>query len=69
MFIEKILRQHRNDFTAMLKCEHCGSTQKLDSGYHDDFYHSKVIPEIGCHSCGKRRDGSGGQSELEHVAA
>lgn len=69
MFIEKILSQHRNDFTATLKCEHCGSTQYLGSGYHDNFYHVSVIPAIGCHACGKRGDDSGGQSELQNVAA
>lgn len=69
MFIEKILTQHRNDFTATLKCEHCESSQKLTTGYNDHFYHACVIPEIGCDSCGKRRDGAGGQSPLAHVAA
>ncbi|HIE4430010.1 TPA: hypothetical protein ACXM9H_000981 [Burkholderia multivorans] len=68
MFIKTILSQHRNDFTATLECEHCHSTQKLDSGYHDAFYHNKVIPAIDCHSCGKRRDGSVGQSEYQNVA-
>ena len=58
MFIQKILTEHRNDFTATLECEHCGSTQHLGSGYHDNFYHVSVIPAIGCHACGKRRDGS-----------
>jgi Zn ribbon nucleic-acid-binding protein len=69
MFIKKILSQHRNDFTATLACEHCESTQKLDSGYHDAFYHEKVIPAIGCVACGKRRDGASGQSEYTHVLA
>lgn len=69
MFIEKILSQHRNDFTATLKCEHCESTQKLGSGYHDAYYHEKVIPAIACHACGKRRDGEKGQSEFANLAA
>ena len=69
MFIEKILSQHRNDFTASLKCEHCESKQKLGNGYHDAYYHEKVIPAIACHACGKRRDGAKGQHELANVAA
>ncbi|WP_369065280.1 hypothetical protein [Burkholderia gladioli] len=69
MFIKAILSQHRNDFTATLECEHCGSTQRLGSGYHDAFYHKKVIPAIACHSCGKKRNGEDGQSELQNVAA
>ena len=69
MFIEKILSQHRNDFTATLKCEHCESTQKLTTGYHDAFYHEKVIPAIACHACGKKRDGEKGHSEFANVAS
>lgn len=53
MKIQKILTQHRRDFTATLVCEHCESTQKLDGGYDDDFFHDKVIPSIKCKSCGE----------------
>ena len=41
-----------NDFSAILQCEHCASTQTIFHGYHDDFYHNKVIPSIKCKSCG-----------------
>jgi len=35
MKIKNITSEHRNDFCAIMECEHCGSTQKLSSGYHD----------------------------------
>jgi transcription elongation factor Elf1 len=57
MKIKAILSQHRNDFTATMECEHCGHTQKLNSGYHDDFYHERVIPAMTCGGCGKSRAG------------
>ena len=38
MKIQAILTQRRRDFTAVLECS-CGTTQQLDSGYDDDFYH------------------------------
>jgi len=53
MFIKKILQQHRRDFTAILKCEHCKETQKLNSGYDDSYYHQEVLPKIKCKSCDK----------------
>ena len=46
-----------NDFHAIMECEHCGSTQELKSGYHDGFYHSRVIPAMTCKACGKNRGG------------
>lgn len=49
--------QHRNDFTAIIICEHCQSTQKLITGYDDAFYHHCVLPAIHCDSCGKNRAG------------
>lgn len=67
MFIKQILTQHRNDFTATLECEHCCGTQKLTTGYHDAYYHNKVIPAIACEHCGKRRNGEIGVNPLEHV--
>lgn len=57
MHILKILSEHRSDFTAMLECEHCNNTQQLMSGYHDEFYHTQVVPAITCESCGKDRTG------------
>ena len=52
MRISKILWQHRRDFTAKYKCEHCGYTMK-DSGYDDNNFHNNVIPRMACPSCGK----------------
>lgn len=67
MFIVKILSEHRNDFTADLKCEHCGHEQHLSSGYHDGHYHQNVLPAIKCKACGKDRRESVPVSELEAV--
>lgn len=52
MKIQKILSQHRRDFTAIFKCEHCGHT-KEKRGYDDIYYHQKVIPKMKCEKCGK----------------
>lgn len=55
MKLIKIIRQYRNDFSGILKCEHCGYEQKLNNGYHDHYYHSIVIPGICYNSCGENR--------------
>jgi transcription elongation factor Elf1 len=57
MKIKKFLSQHRSDFTAIMECEHCGHESKLDTGYHDAFYHERVIPAMHCGKCGKNRAG------------
>lgn len=57
MELTKITFQHGNDFAGIIKCEHCGHEQKLDTGYHDDYYHSVVIPGICCEKCDKNRAG------------
>lgn len=57
MKIQTITSEHGNDFSAVMECEHCGSTQRITSGYHDNFYHTRVIPAMTCKSCGKNRDG------------
>lgn len=61
MKIAEIIRQHRNDFTAVMVCEHCGHTYVEHSGYDDSNYHDNVIPNFACGSCGKRRDGEPGK--------
>ncbi len=57
MKIKKITFQLRNDFGAVLECEHCGHDQKLMSGYNDAYYHNHVLPAIVCELCGKNRAG------------
>ena len=52
MRIQKILRQHRRDFTAIYECEHCGYTEE-DSGYDDSYFHTSVVPAMECPKCGK----------------
>jgi hypothetical protein len=54
--IQKILSQHRNDFSAAMECEHCGATQKLIGGYDDANYHGNVIPAMKCKACGRSRN-------------
>ena len=53
MKIEKILNQHRRDFTAIYVCEHCGHKEK-GSGYDDSYFHQNVIPEKICSQCNKK---------------
>lgn len=61
MKIKQIINQHRNDFSADMECEHCGYVGRIDTGYHDSYYHDRVIPAMSCSSCGKNRAG-----ETEH---
>lgn len=65
MKIAEITSEYNNDFTAVLECEHCGHRQELSSGYHDNYYHTKVIPGIACQRCGKNRAGDVGKSEFQ----
>ena len=64
MKIAKFLSQHRNDYTAMMVCEHCEATEKDSYGYNDHNYHANVIPAMHCRSCGKNRAG-----DLRAIAA
>lgn len=58
MRIKQILSQYRNDFTALMECEHCNATSRLGSGYNDAYYHYAVIPAMRCTNCGQDRDGT-----------
>lgn len=69
MRILKVLSRHRADFTATLVCEHCGHEQKLDNGYDDDHYHSRVIPAITCQGCGRNRAGEIPNTPNDHGTA
>ena len=53
MKIQKIISQHRRDFWATYKCEHCGFETEKKSGYDDDYFHHEVIPKMKCEKCGK----------------
>lgn len=55
MKIQRIIGQHRRDFTAIYECEHCGET-KEGSGYDDQNFHENVIPGMVCKACGKKAD-------------
>lgn len=54
MKIKEILSQHRRDFSAIFVCEHCGHEEKKNGCYDDEFYHTNVIPNMECPSCGKK---------------
>lgn len=53
MKIKKKTSQHRRDFWAIFKCEHCGHETDEQSGYDDSFFHNHVIPKKECPECGK----------------
>lgn len=52
MKIQKIISQHRRDFTAIYECESCGHTYE-GIGYDDSYFHQEVIPKKQCPACGK----------------
>lgn len=60
MKIKSIISEYRNDFNAVMECEHCGWQYTLKSGYHDNYYHTSVIPAMTCKACGKNRSGEVG---------
>ena len=53
MKLQKILSQHRRDFTAIYECQACGATKK-GSGYDDANFYDNVIPSMACDACGER---------------
>ena len=57
MKIKTIISEYRNDFTADYECEHCGAVKARAYGYHDNYFHTVVIPGWACEKCGLRRDG------------
>jgi len=63
MKIKDIISEFRNDFRAVMECEHCGAEWLNKHGYHDNFYHTKVIPDMFCNSCGKNRAGESRPAE------
>jgi hypothetical protein len=56
MKIQRITDSHRQDFRAIMECEHCGATCELTTGYNDNNYHSNVIPAMKCKNCGLSRN-------------
>ena len=53
MFIKEKLNQHRRDFKAIYKCEHCEAEVTM-CGYDDAYFHNSVIPNMKCESCGEK---------------
>lgn len=72
MKIKEYTFEMGNDFKAIMECEHCDHEQPLGSGYHDNYYHTKVIPAMTCGGCGKNRAGDvpevKNDSGMKHVA-
>lgn len=53
MRIKNIKSQHRRDFQAVFVCEGCGR-EESKSGYDDDYFHRRVIPQMVCKGCGEK---------------
>ena len=62
MKIKEYTFSHRNDFSAIMVCESCGTTALLENGYHDANFHNRVIPNINCPTCDRNHYGE--SSEL-----
>jgi hypothetical protein len=65
--IKEILSEHGSDFYATYECEHCGEITPKQSGYHDNYFHTKVIPGMVCKTCGKDRSGNIGISRVKEI--
>ena len=65
MKLMKIRDKMRNDFWADYECEHCGYKLDDKSGYSDDHYFDKVIPNAICPNCNKS---SSGETKEEQIA-
>lgn len=63
MRIKQITWRHRNDYKAVMVCEHCGHEQDDNHGYSDHFYFDRVIPAMKCDACGKDSQGKEKQQE------
>lgn len=53
MRIREIVYQNRRDFKAIYECESCGYSYE-GRGYDDEFFHTKVIPDMRCPVCGAK---------------
>lgn len=60
MKINKIISQHRRDFTAIYECEGCGHKYE-GRGYDDSNFHENVIPKMKCPNCGKTGEECGAE--------
>ena len=61
MKIKQITSQYRRDFTAVMECEFCNHTEINSAGYDDNYYHTKVIPDMCCKRCGLSTISGGGK--------
>ena len=55
MKIKQFTMESGKDFYAILECEHCGHLQEMKHGYHDSYFHTKVIPGMVCKVCNRDR--------------
>lgn len=50
MQIDKTIEENKYTFSAVLKCEFCGKTQKLHRGFNSEYYKTVIIANIQCHN-------------------
>lgn len=57
--IKQMLSEARNDydFSAIIECEHCRATYEFATDYHDNYFHTQVLPGLFCALCRKNRAG------------
>jgi ribosomal protein L37AE/L43A len=60
------LFQHRNDYTAIWKCEHC--KKELEAwGYRDTNFDVNVIPNAICPNCNKSAKGETKEQQIKRL--
>ena len=52
------------DLYGVIKCEHCGVSDKLSGGYDDSHWHNNVLPAFHCKACGMNRAGERASPEV-----
>lgn len=55
MRIIEIVTQNRDEFWALMECEHCRQTM-LGEGHDIPYWHNRELPALKCPQCGKSRD-------------
>lgn len=53
MRVSEVTWRNRNDYNAILECEHCQHTQRASGLYADAFFAMRVLPSrYYCDGCG-----------------
>lgn len=67
MRVREVTWRQRNDYSALMECEHCDHAQKHGGLYADMFFATRVIPSLFyCEKCGLNSLGEK-RREPEHV--